>query len=147
MKDEITRKQFLAGAGAAAAAMLTFPASVLAAAPTTGKYCDTPSHCIDPMATHGMVVSPNYLATQAGLRVLERGGNAVNAAIAVAATLSVVYPQWTSFGAGNFWLIYNAKTKELRGLDGNGPAGEKATIEFYNGIIYVTKVTDPSNEG
>lgn len=129
MKLELTRKQFLASA----AATLVAPAAALAGEPTTGRYCDTPSHCVDPMATHGMVESPNYLATLAGLDVLKRGGNAVNAAIAVAATLSVVYPQWSSFGAGNFFLIYNAKTRELRGLDGNGPAGEKATIEFYKG--------------
>jgi gamma-glutamyltranspeptidase len=131
MKNEITRKQFLAHAGAAAAALLTLPRPSLAARPTTGKYCDTPSRCISPMTTHGMVTSPNYLATEAGLEVLKRGGNAVDAAIAVSTTLSVVYPLWTSFGASNFWTIYNAKTKELRGLDGNGPAGEQATIEFF----------------
>jgi gamma-glutamyltranspeptidase/glutathione hydrolase len=83
------------------------------------------------MTTHGMVTSSNYLATQAGLRVLERGGNAVDAAIAVASTIAVVYPQYNTIGGDNFWLIYNAKTKELRALNGSGRSGEKATIAFY----------------
>lgn len=131
MKNQTTCKQFLAGFGAVAVGALTLPLLASAAEPATGKYCETPSRCIDPMATQGMVTSPNYMATLAGLDVLKRGGNAVDAAIAVSTTLSVVYPLWTSFGGSNFWTIYNAKTKELRGLDGNGPAGENATIAFY----------------
>lgn len=75
-----------------------------------GKYCNTPSRCLDPMATQGMVTSSNYLATQAGMAVLRKGGNAVDAAIAVASTLAVVYPQMNTLGGDNFWLIYNAKT-------------------------------------
>ena len=100
---------------------------------TTGRYCDTPSRCIDPMATHGMVTSSNYLATQAGLDVLRNGGNAVDAAITVAATLAVVYPQMNSIGGDNFWLIHNAKTGELKALNASGRAGEKADIAFYTG--------------
>lgn len=98
---------------------------------TTGKYCDTPSRCLDPMAKNGMVTSSHYLATQAGLDVLRRGGNAVDATIAVASTLAVVYPQMNSIGGDNFWLIYNAKTGELRALNASGRSGEKATIEAY----------------
>ncbi|MEO6958888.1 MAG: gamma-glutamyltransferase [Burkholderiaceae bacterium] len=114
----------------AAAAALTLSVSALAVE-TTGKYCDTPSRCVDPMTTQGMVTSSNYLATQSGLAILKRGGNAVDAAIAVAATLAVVYPQMNTLGGDNFLLIYNAKTKELRALNGSGRAGEKATIDFY----------------
>jgi gamma-glutamyltranspeptidase/glutathione hydrolase len=83
-----------------------------------------------------MVTSSNYLASQAGINVLHNGGNAVDAAIAVAATLAVVYPQMTTLGADNFWLIYNAKTKDLRGLNASGRAGGKATIDFYKGKGY-----------
>ncbi|MCX8713022.1 gamma-glutamyltransferase [Gilliamella sp. B3464] len=64
-----------------------------------------------------MVTSPNYLATQAGIDVLRKGGNAVDATIAVSSTLAVVYPQMNTIGGDNFWLIYNAKTKELKGLN------------------------------
>ncbi|MEC5343616.1 gamma-glutamyltransferase [Brenneria populi] len=99
--------------------------------PKTGKYCDTPSRCLNPMTTQGMVTSPNYLATQSGVDVLRKGGNAVDAAIAVASTLAVVYPQMNTIGGDNFWLIYNAKTGELRGLNASGRAGERATIDFY----------------
>lgn len=98
---------------------------------TTGKYCDTPSRCLDPMVQNGMVTSSHYLASQAGVEILRNGGNAVDAAIAVASTLAVVYPQMNSIGGDNFWLIYNAKTGELRGLNASGRSGEKATIESY----------------
>lgn len=97
----------------------------------TGKYCDTPSRCLDPMTHNAMVVSPHYLATQAGIDILKKGGNAVDAAIAVASTLSVVYPQMNSIGGDNFWIIYNAKTGQVMGLNASGRSGEKATIDFY----------------
>ncbi|MBK4738430.1 gamma-glutamyltransferase [Noviherbaspirillum sp. DKR-6] len=96
-----------------------------------GKYCDTASRCLDPATTHGMVTTSNYLATQAGLKVLRDGGNAVDAAIAAAATLAVVYPQMNTLGGDNFWLIYNAKTGEVKALNASGRAGEKATIDLY----------------
>lgn len=98
---------------------------------TVGKYCDTPSRCLNPMTTNAMVTSPNYLATQAGVDVLRKGGNAVDAAIAIASTLAVVYPQMNTLGGDNFWLIYNAKTQELKGLNASGRAGHMATMAFY----------------
>lgn len=83
------------------------------------------------MALNGMVTAPHYLASQSALKVLQAGGNAVDAAIAAAATISVVYPHMTGLGGDSFWLIYNAKTKELKALNASGRAGENATIEFY----------------
>lgn len=96
-----------------------------------GKYSDTPSRTDNPMTTGGMVTTPNYLASQAGLDILRKGGNAVDAAIAASAVLTVVYPQMTTLGGDNFWLIYNAKTGEVKALNASGRAGEKATIDFY----------------
>ena len=96
----------------------------------------TPSQITNPLATHGIVTSPNYLATQAGLDVLRRGGTAVDAAIATAATLAVVYPQMCTLGGDNFWLIFNSKTGELKALNASGRAGEKATIDFYKSKGY-----------
>ncbi len=96
-----------------------------------GKYCDTASRCIDPVATNGVVTSSNFLASQAGLQVLRNGGNAIDAAIAAASTIAVVYPQMTTLGGDNFWVIYNAKTKEIRAINASGRSGENATIEFY----------------
>jgi oxamate amidohydrolase len=83
------------------------------------------------MGQHGTVTAPHYLAAQAGLSVLRNGGNAIDAAIAAASTISVVYPHMAALGGDNFWLIYNSETGELRGLNASGRAGEKATIGFY----------------
>lgn len=91
----------------------------------------THSQKMNPLAMHGMVTSPNYLASQAGLDILRHGGTAVDAAVATAATLAVVYPHMCTLGGDNFWLIYNAKSHELKGLNGSGRAGEKANIGFY----------------
>ena len=66
------------------------------------------------MAMNGMVTSPHYLASQSGLRILQQGGNAVEAAIATAATVAVAYPQGNSIGGDNFWLISKAGTSAPR---------------------------------
>ncbi|MBS7328110.1 MAG: gamma-glutamyltransferase [Oxalobacter sp.] len=111
--------------------------SILGAVPdataekSPGKYCETVSRCIDPVTRYGMVTSPNYMASTAGLEVLKKGGNAVDAAVAAAATMNVVYPQMTTLGGDNFWLIYNARTQEVKALNASGRAGSKATIDFY----------------
>lgn len=83
------------------------------------------------MSLNGMVTSPHYLASQSGLRVLRQGGNAVEAAVAVAATLAVVYPQANSIGGDNFWLIAKAGTRAPRALNASGRSGSKATLEHY----------------
>ena len=95
------------------------------------KYVRTGSSWLNPMGQHGTVTAPHYLASQAGLSILRHGGNAIDAAIAAAATLSVVYPHMAGLGGDNFWLIYNSKNGELRGLNASGRAGQKATIDFY----------------
>ena len=83
------------------------------------------------MSTKGMVTTPHYLASQAALSVLKKGGNAIEAAIAAASTIGVVYPHMNGIGGDNFWLIYNAKSKDLKAINSSGRSGEKATIEFY----------------
>ncbi len=83
------------------------------------------------MATNGMVTAPHYLASQAALAILHKGGNAIEAAIAAASTIAVVYPHMNSIGGDNFWLVYNAKTKEMKALNSSGRAGSQATAEFY----------------
>ncbi|MEV9593467.1 gamma-glutamyltransferase [Aliarcobacter butzleri] len=101
-----------------------------------GKYCNTASACLDPMVTHAAVTTPNYLATQAAIETLQKGGNAVDAAISAASTLAVVYPQMNTIGGDNFWLIYNAKTKEVKALNASGRAGENVSIDFYKSKGY-----------
>ena len=54
---------------------------------------------------NGMVVSPHHLASEAGLAVLREGGNAIEAMVAAASTIAVVYPHMNGLGGDNFWLI------------------------------------------
>ena len=119
----------------AAAGALTLCAALLCPADgalaVSSSYCATPSMSANPLAVNGMVTSPHHLATQAGLDILRRGGNAVDAAVAVAVTLAVVYPQMCTPGGDNFWLIYDAGAGRLLGLNASGRAGENATIDFY----------------
>ena len=72
------------------------------------------------LADQGMVASPHYLASQAGLRILQEGGNAVDAAVATAATLGVVMPHQTAIGGDAFWLIFKADTRQLHALNASG---------------------------
>ncbi|MFV0366904.1 MAG: gamma-glutamyltransferase, partial [Hyphomicrobiaceae bacterium] len=52
----------------------------------------------------GMVVAPHHLAAEAGLSVLKDGGNAIEAMIAAASTIAVVYPHMNGLGGDSFWL-------------------------------------------
>ena len=70
-----------------------------------------------------MVACPHSLASIAGLNVISQGGNAVDAAIAVQAALSVVYPHMTGLGGDGFWLGYHGRSGQLYGLNGSGRAG------------------------
>ena len=84
-----------------------------------------------PQAARGMVVAPHNLAAQAGLRVLQEGGNAIEAAVATAAAIAVLYPHMNSLGGDNFWLISDGRAGAPRAIDACGPAGAGASIEFY----------------
>lgn len=83
------------------------------------------------MARSGMVVTPHYLASQAGIDVLQRGGNAIEAAIAAAATVAVVYPHANSIGGDNFWLIYNAQDGSVSAINASGRSGSLASVDYY----------------
>lgn len=83
------------------------------------------------LARQGMVASPHYLASAAGLRTLHDGGTAVDAAIAINATLGVVYPHMTGIGGDAFWLIYDARSSRLHALNGSGRAAAVATRDWF----------------
>ena len=83
-----------------------------------------------PRATRGMVVAPHHLAAQAGLRVLQDGGNAIEAMVAAASTIAVVYPHMNALGGDNFWLI-DAGNGAPIGIDACGAAAARATVESY----------------
>src|SRR2546427_2384202 len=82
-------------------------------------------------ASHAMVACAHYLATQAGLQILTQGGNAIDAAIAANATMTVVYPSTCSAGGDVFMLIWDAKSRNLYALNGSGRAPQGMTPEFF----------------
>ena len=83
------------------------------------------------MSTRGMIATSQPLATQAGLAVLQAGGNAMDAAIAASAVLCVAEPQATGIGGDCFLLYHEAKTGKLHGLNGSGRAPARATLEEF----------------
>ena len=80
---------------------------------------------------HAMVASSQPLASQAGLEVLKRGGNAVDAAIAMAAMLNVTEPMMTGVGGDAFMLVYWSRTKELKGLNASGRAPSALSLDYF----------------
>jgi gamma-glutamyltranspeptidase/glutathione hydrolase len=78
-------------------------------------------------ASHAMVASSQPLASQAGLDVLKRGGNAVDAAIAMAAVLNVTEPNMTGIGGDAFMMVYSAKTRKIEALNASGRAPRALT--------------------
>lgn len=81
------------------------------------------------LAVEGMVATPHYLASVAGLRTLQAGGNAVDAAIAANAVLTVVYPHMCALGGDAFFLIWDPSESCLHALNGSGRAPAAASIE------------------
>ena len=83
------------------------------------------------LARNGMVAASQPLAAQAGLRVLQRGGNAFDAAVATAAALAVVEPMMTGPGGDMFVLAYLAREDRLVGLNGSGFSPEAVDLDFF----------------
>jgi len=82
-----------------------------------------------PIARHGMIATSQALASAAGLKTLQDGGNAIDAAVTAAAVLSVVEPSMNSIGGDLFALVYDAKTKKVYALDSSGRSSHRATPE------------------
>ena len=91
----------------------------------------TPTRWPEARAPRGMVASPHALASASGVSALRAGGNALDAAIAAAATIAVVYPHMNGVGGDNFWLIYDATSSRLTALCGAGRAARAASIKWY----------------
>src|SRR5436853_7888346 len=84
------------------------------------------------MARNGVVSTVQPLAAQAGLRILQQGGNAIDAAVATAAALNVVYPANTGIGGDLFAIIYVAKEKKIYQLNASGIAPSGLTLGRMN---------------
>jgi gamma-glutamyltranspeptidase/glutathione hydrolase len=83
-------------------------------------------------ANLGMVATSQPLASQVGVDVLKRGGNAVDAAIAMAAVLNVTEPHMTGIGGDAFVMVYSAKTKKLEGLNASGRAPRALQMDYFS---------------
>ena len=79
----------------------------------------------------GAVSAGHPLAAQAGLRVLQDGGNATDAIIAMAGVLAVVRPHMNGIGGDAFGIFYNGETGEVTALNASGRSGALATPEFF----------------
>ncbi|WNG14907.1 gamma-glutamyltransferase [Cystobacter fuscus] len=79
----------------------------------------------------GAVATAHPMASEAALKMLNKGGNAVDAAVAAAFTLAVVVPYYSGLGGGGFALVHDAKTGETRALDFREVAPQAATRDMY----------------
>ena len=82
------------------------------------------------MVSRGIAVAPHAEAARSAGRVLAEGGNAIEAMVAAAACIAVVYPHMNGIGGDAFWLIHEPG-KAPRAIDASGPAGAGVTIELY----------------
>jgi len=94
----------------------------------TGALFATRSEVI---AQNGMVATSHPLATQIGVDVLKKGGNAIDAAIAVNAALGLMEPTGCGVGGDLFAIIWDPKTQKLYGLNASGPAPMDLTLEDF----------------
>ncbi|MFT4937160.1 MAG: gamma-glutamyltranspeptidase/glutathione hydrolase [Paraglaciecola sp.] len=92
----------------------------------TGEHFASRSEVI---AQHGMVATSQPLATQVGLDILKQGGNAIDAAIAANAMLGLVEPTGSGIGGDLFAIVWDAKTKQLYGLNASGRSPLSLSLE------------------
>src|SRR4051812_47682328 len=78
----------------------------------------------------GVVAAPHSATVEAGRHILSEGGNAIEAMVAMAASIAAVYPHMNHIGGDGFWLVREPSGR-VRALMGAGPAGSKATPTFY----------------
>ena len=83
------------------------------------------------VAQNGMVATSHPLATQVGLDILKAGGNAIDAAIAVNATLGLMEPTGNGMGGDLFAIIWSAKDQKLYGLNASGRSPEKMNLKYF----------------
>ncbi|KAK8168267.1 gamma-glutamyltranspeptidase [Phyllosticta citrichinensis] len=97
---------------------------------TDPEFISFPSRRSTVHSTKGIVASTQPLASQAGIRILREGGNAADAAVAVAAALNMTEPGSTGIGGDCFCLFYEAKTRKVHALNGSGRSGANVTLDL-----------------
>jgi gamma-glutamyltranspeptidase / glutathione hydrolase len=83
------------------------------------------------MGRHGMIVSGHCLASQVGMRILDRGGNAVDAGVAAGICLAVLQSDMVNFAGVAPIMVFNASRNELAAISGVGPWPRAASVEFF----------------
>src|SRR5688572_23266804 len=83
------------------------------------------------MGTRGAVTCGHPLGAMAGIRMLERGGSAVDAIVSMAAAVGVVEPHMSGVGGDGFTLVYDAAARKVFTVNGTGPAPNGATRDAY----------------
>src|SRR5215831_7202097 len=78
----------------------------------------------------GVAAAPHHAAVEVGRTALAEGGNALEAMVAMAATIAVVYPHMTQLGGDGFWLVREPSGR-VRALMAGGPAGVNASVALY----------------
>ncbi|MEW5420942.1 gamma-glutamyltransferase family protein [Amorphus sp. 3PC139-8] len=87
----------------------------------------------------GMTTAPHHLASRTGIRVMEQGGNALEAMVAMAATIAVVYPHMNAIGGDGFWIAHAPGAGPI-GIQACGPAARLATREHYAELGFVDAI-------
>src|SRR5262245_62357147 len=106
-------------------------AAALVTALVSSPLAQTPTWRPVMLSDNGMIASGHALASEAAIRILKSGGNAVDAAVAAWAVQGLTEPEMTGLGGDMFMLIYLAKTGEVKFINGTGVAPGAATTDFY----------------
>ena len=96
------------------------------------------------VSSFGIVATSQTLASQAGAAILERGGNAVDAAIGANAALGVIEPMMNGVGGDLFAIVYEAKTGKVVGINSSGWAPKGTSIEFLRAHGVTGKIPEQS---
>ena len=83
------------------------------------------------VGTNGMVTTQHFIATSVGEKILNKGGNAYDASIAIAFTLAVVLPRAGNIGGGGFMVIYDKQSEKAYSIDYREKAPKKSNKDMY----------------
>ena len=106
------------------------------------EYLDYKSPFHPTLSQDGMVVSQNIESSEIGVQILEEGGNAIDAAVAVGFSLSITLPRAGNLGGGGFMLIYIEDKDELFSIDYRGSASLNSNLQALFGSKSPSQIED-----